>query len=222
VEEPSFAVQAIGHVSYVFLVSMALVRAILPLRLLAMAAGATSIWYGLAIASRVDVIWESVFTLINAVQAVILIREQRAIRLTGEETSLQAAVFPHLSKLDFHRLVRAGAWRTDPPGADLTTRGKPVERMVLVSDGIAEVLVDDKVVAYCRRGDFVGEIAFLNGTPATATVRTAEHTRSLAWEFEALRALLTKHPELRGAVQVVFNKNLIGKLNDQRDRWAAG
>ena len=74
-DNPPIGVQIIGHVSYMLLVSAALVRAILPLRVLAIAAGATSIWYGIAIASRVDVFWESIFTLVNVVQAVILAYE---------------------------------------------------------------------------------------------------------------------------------------------------
>jgi hypothetical protein len=222
VEEPSVGVQIIGHVSYVFLVSAALVRAILPLRLLAIGAGLTSIWYGLAISSSVEVVWESIFTIINAVQAVILIREKQGIRLTTEETSLQAAVFPHMSRLDFHRLIRAGTWRSDPPGVEFTARGEPVAKIVLMSDGLANVIVDgERIVAHCRRGDFVGEIAFVSGAAATATVRTVTPTRSLVWDFADLRALLDKHPELEAAVQVVFNKNLIGKLNDQRDRRGA-
>ena len=44
--------------------------------------------------------------------------------------------------------------------------------------------------------------------------------RSLSWEFADLRALLDKHAELQAAMQVVFNRNLIFKLNDQRDRRA--
>src|SRR6185436_11223233 len=124
----------------------------------------------------VEVFWESIFTLINAFQAVILIRERQNVRLTNEETSLQAAVFPNLSKLDFCRLIRAGTWRSDPAGVDYTSHGTPVHRIVLMSDGVANVIVDGATVAYCRRGDFVGELAFLSGSRATATVRTGTDT----------------------------------------------
>lgn len=216
-DHPSLGVQLIGHLSYVLLVSAALVRAILPLRLLAIAAGATSIWYGAAIGSGVDMFWESIFTAVNAVQAVILIREKYGIRLTDEERELRAAVFPHMSLLDFHRFVRAGAWQSLEPGADLTVRGKPVERIVLMSDGTADVVVDNAVVAHCRRGDFIGEIAFVTGNPATATVRIVAPARCLAWDFASLRRLIERHPELRTDLQGVLNKNLIGKLNEQRD-----
>jgi hypothetical protein len=218
VEEPSLGVQLIGHAGYVLLISASLVRAILPLRLLAVGAGVFSICYGIAIASRVEVFWESVFTVVNAVQAIILIREKHGIQLTNEEASLQAAVFPHMSKLDFHRLIRAGGWRSDGSGVEYTSHGKHVERIVLMSDGVADVIVDGATVAHCRRGDFVGEMAFLSGAPATATVKTGTETRALAWEFAALKDVLQKHADLGAAVQVVFNRNLIGKLIEQRNR----
>lgn len=216
--DPSFQTQLIGHASYVLLVSAALVRSILPLRLLAIGAGATATWYGIATGSGVNVLWESLFTAVNVVQAALLMRERHAIRLSDEERNLQAAVFPHLSRLDFHRFVRAGRWESLPAGVDLTAHGRPVERIMLLSEGAASVIVEGTVVANCKRGDFIGEIAFVSGSPATATVTTATSTRLLSWRFTDLRALIERQPEIRAALQSVFNQNLIEKLNDQRSR----
>jgi CRP-like cAMP-binding protein len=176
--------------------------------------------YGVAINSQVDIFWESIFTIVNAVQVVILIRERQRICLTDEEVSLREAVFPHMSRLDYHRVIRAGSWQSHAPGVELLLRGQPVDQIVLLSDGTADVIVDSAVIGQCRRGDFIGEIAFMTDNPATATVTTASPTRCLAWKFTDLRALLNHHPDLRTDLQTVFNKNLIGKLIEQRDRHA--
>jgi hypothetical protein len=220
-ENPALGIQLLGHLSFVLLVSAALVRAILPLRLLAIGSGLAAIAYGVAIHSQVDIFWESIFTLVNAVQAIILIRERRKIFLTAEEVALREAVFPHMSRLDFHRFIRAGFWLSHAPGVELLLRGQPVDQIVLISEGTAEVVVDRAVIGQCRRGDFIGEIAFMTDNPATATVTTASPTRCLTWKFTDLRALLNRHPDLRTDLQTVFNNNLIGKLNEQRDRRAA-
>jgi hypothetical protein len=219
-DNPTIGIQLLGHLSYVLLVSAALVRGIMPLRLLAIGSGLASIVYGVAINSQVDIFWESIFTLVNAVQVVILIRERQKVCLSDEEVSLREAVFPHMSRLDFHRFIRAGSWLSHAPGVELASRGQPVDQIVLVSDGTADVTVDGAVVSQCRSGDFIGEIAFMTENPATATVTTASPTRCLTWKFTDLRALLNHHPDLRTDLQTVFNKNLIGKLAEQRDRHA--
>jgi hypothetical protein len=219
-DNPAIGIQLLGHLSFILLVSAALVRAILPLRLLAIGSGLAAIGYGVAINSQVDIFWESIFTLVNAVQVVILIRERQRICLTDEEVSLREEVFPHMSRLDYHRVIRAGSWQSHAPGVELLLRGQPVDQIVLLSDGTADVIVDSAVVGQCRRGDFIGEIAFMTDNPATATVTTASPTRCLAWKFTDLRALLKHHPDLQTDLQTVFNKNLIGKLIEQRDRHA--
>ena len=49
-----------------------------------------------------------------------------------------------------------------------------------------EVLVDGRTIACLRPGDFVGEIAFLTGVSATATVKATEPLRALVLEREKL------------------------------------
>jgi CRP-like cAMP-binding protein len=55
----------------------------------------------------------------------------------------------------------------------------------------------------CKRGDFVGEMAFMSGGTATATVITSSPTRFL-------------HAALQN-----MNENLMDKLMEQRDRSRA-
>jgi hypothetical protein len=207
----------IGNLAYVLLVAMSLVRAILPLRLLAVAAGAVSIWYGLRIDNGIEIFWEVIFTVVNVVQAALLIRERRGIHLTDEERALHAALFQSMSVVDFNRFLRAGTWESQPEGTRLTTRGEPVTRIALLSDGTADVIVGDATVSQCKRGDFVGELAFMSRGMATATVVTNSPARFLSWSFNDLRNLLAGHEEIRTALQDVLNKNLMDKLMEQRD-----
>jgi hypothetical protein len=203
----------IGHLSYVFLVAASFFRTFMLLRVLAISAGLCGISYSYwGIHDPVDLMWEVIFTSVNIGQLVLLVREQRSINLTDEEIALRATHFKHMSLLDFNRFVRAGTWVSAEIGSNLTQQGHAVTRILLISDGAAEVEINGEVVAYLHHGDFVGEMAFVSGKPATATVSTIAPTRYIMWKFSDLRSLLEKYPDIRAALQNVFNQNLIDKL----------
>ncbi len=201
------------HVSYLLLVLGSLVRTILPLRIMIIVSSIAGLISGYLTGYGSMVLWEAGFLLVNLVQVAIIVRERNAVRLTSEERELHSRKFATLSLVDFHRLIRRGTWVTAEAGVDLTTQGAPVVRILLISEGAAQVVIDGTVAAYCATGDFVGEMAFVSGNPASATVTTMTQTRYLMWRFEELRALIAKHPEIRSALQTVFSKNLIEKLS---------
>lgn len=204
--------QILVHLSYLLLVGASLVRAIMPLRILAICSGLSAVIYDMSIQEYEMLAWESAFTLINAIQVGILIYEKQRARLTPEEDTLRQKLFSQLSVVDFHRLIRMGTWVTTAEGEILTRQGHPVARIVLITDGATAVDVDGRTVAYCREGDFIGEMAFVSGKPASATVATIAPTRYLMWRFSDLKALIEKYPDIRTALQSVFNRNLIDKL----------
>jgi predicted Rdx family selenoprotein len=209
------------HLSYLLLVAASLIRSILWLRLLAVASGITAVIYDMGIHEYSMVAWEGTFALVNIVQIGILIYERRRAQLTPEEDALRKRMFDQLSVVDFHRLIRTGTWVSTGEGEILTQQGQPVARIVLVTDGATEVRVDGQIVAYCRQGDFIGEMAFVSGNNASATVVTIAPTRYLMWRFTDLRTLIQKYPDIRTALQSVFNQNLIEKLSrDSSDQPA--
>lgn len=211
--------ELVSHLSYVLLIGMSLVRQLFVIRILAIASGIASIVYGVLIESRPDILWETIFTGINIVQAIIIIRENHKVSFTPEEQELHKRMFPHLPRAEFFKLLRKGEWLAVPSGEELTKQGHEVVRIVLITDGTAEVNIEGKVVAYCRQGDFVGEMAFVSGNPASATVTTISPVRYLMWRFEDLRSLIESQADIRTAMQTVFNRNLIDKL--ARDSTAA-
>ena len=205
--------EVILHLSYVLLVGASMVRNIMALRILAACSGYAAVAYDLKIDEPWMVAWEAAFALINSAQVGILIYEKRKARLTPEEEALRLRLFGQLSVVEFHRMIRTGTLVTTTDGQTLTVQGEPVSRIVLITDGASSVDVDGRIVAYCRQGDFVGEMAFVSGNPATATVRTIAATRYLMWRFSDLKQLLSKHPEISTSLQSVFNRNLIEKLS---------
>lgn len=182
------------------------------LRILAIASGVTAIIYDSGIGEWSMVGWEAAFTLVSTAQVGILIYERRMARLTDEEADLRKRMFEQLSVVDFHRLIKTGTWVSTSEGEVLTHQGQPVARIVLITDGATKVDVDGQIVAYCNQGDFIGEMAFVSGNSASATVTTIAPTRYLMWTFTDLKTLINKYPDIRTALQSVFNANLIDKL----------
>ncbi len=199
-------------ISYVLLIVGGIVRDVLALRMLFTVAGGFAVWYGLAVGDLSLTLWESGFTAVNLAQGAYLWHEKRSVKLSAEERELHQTRFSQMSLIDFHRFVRAGTWVTAPAETELTQQGQPVVRIVLISEGAVSVTIDGTIVAYCKRGDFIGEMAFVSGNPASATVLTIGAARYLMWNFDDLRQLIERHPDIKTALQGVFTQNLIEKI----------
>ena len=83
-----------------------------------------------------------------------------------------------------------------PAGAKLAHQGKPGREFIVVLDGTADVLVDDKVVATCGPGEFFGEIALLEHTPRTATVVARTDAVVDVINQAEFATLLADHPSI--------------------------
>ncbi|MSR65222.1 MAG: cyclic nucleotide-binding domain-containing protein [Verrucomicrobiae bacterium] len=89
-------------------------------------------------------------------------------------------------------------------------------RLTLISRpalrGAVDVTMNGEVIAYRVAGNMIGEMSFISGEPALATVRTIEQTRYIMWLQEDLRKLLQDDVSMQTAMQTIFNKDLIHKL----------
>ena len=71
-------------------------------------------------------------------------------------------------------------------------------------------------------GDFLGEMSFLTGKPASATVRVANQVRCCTYDPAVLKALAKKSPGIRQALEFSFNRNLVGKLERMNEASRVG
>ena len=83
---------------------------------------------------------------------------------------------------------------------------------MFIADGVAQIEKSGRIVGACGPGDFVGEMSFVSGSPASATAVTARPTRYLAFDQQRLRAAIEADGDLRQAIDASFNHNLVGKL----------
>jgi signal transduction histidine kinase len=156
--------------------------------------------------------WEVAFVGVNVIQLLILWYYNKRHRFTEEETRLIEAIPTDVERRTIRRLLRLATLEAAAAGTTLTTAGKSPERLLFLTDGVAQVEKDGRIVAVCGPRDFVGEMSFISGEPASATVIAAKPVRYYAFERTRLRRALDADSGLRQALDASFNRNLAGKL----------
>ncbi len=110
------------------------------------------------------------------------------------------------------KLLRLGEWREAGPGTVLAVEGEALDSLTLIYNGEVVVEKGGAEVARSRDGTLIGEMSFIQGGAATATVTAAGPTRYLVWPKQELRKLLRRNPTMDIAMNSVFSIDLTKKL----------
>ena len=207
--------QFAGNLSFGLTAISFYVKDMLALRALSILAGAVGILYNYFLpqgALWLVIFWLCVFILINALRIAHLIFERRSVSFSDEERELFETVFKNFAAVEFMKLLRLGEWRSSEAGAVLAVEGEDVEELALIYNGEVIIEKSGAEVARSRDGTMIGEMSFIQGGNATATVRTARPTRCLVWPKEELKKLLRRNPTMDIAMNTVFSLGLARKL----------
>jgi CRP-like cAMP-binding protein len=108
--------------------------------------------------------------------------------------------------------------REFPAGDTLFHEGDAGAEMYVIQSGVIEIVKrvgsEEHRLALLEHGEFLGEMAILNGKPRTATARVLETSRCLVLDAHTLETLLGKSPEI--ALRLM--KKLAARL-DAADEW---
>ncbi len=204
-----------GHVSYVMIAISYYAINIYWLRMIAVIGLLFEILYFALSggAMYTGIAWGVVFILINIYQIHRLIRERMNLRRMSDAALLRQGAFAGLVNAQLSHLVTAGSWRNIEPGARLTQQGKPVEDLVLLCTGSAWVEVEGKTVAKLHAGTFCGEMAFISGEPASATVTVDQPVRAFVFDMQKLRKLVDDDELIASAIHHAVGRDLTEKVN---------
>ena len=108
------------------------------------------------------------------------------------------------------RTLRARRFRR---GEVLFHEGDPGDALFVVASGAVKVVVpsedgEEAILATLRRGDFLGELALLDGAPRSASAVALEATEALALPRDQFLALVATEPAIRDALMA----SLAGEL----------
>lgn len=201
------------HIPYALLVISMLMSSMAWLRAIAIAAGVIRIinraWFEV---DPIIVFWEVIFVAVNVGQLLILWYYARRHRFAEHESHFAASMPSGVDRRSIRRLLKLAETRHAQPGETLTTEGAPVTHLMFIAEGVVQVERGGQIVAVCGPGDFLGEMSFVTGGPATASTVVVKPLRYLAFDQARLRHALAADNDLRLAMDASFNRNLVGKL----------
>jgi hypothetical protein len=209
------ASQIAGNFAFALIAVSFLVKDILWLRVLSVAASVASIAYNyLAPAAPLWLVinWNIFFLCINLAQIFLIFRERRSVEFSEEEKEIYETIFYNFAPFEFMKLLRIGEWKNAEAGAILTTQGEEVDFVMLIYNGLAEVEIDGAKVAELKDGNLVGEMSYFRGGRATATVRVLQPTRYLSWKKAKMDALSSRNPSMQATLRAVLSIDLANKL----------
>jgi CRP-like cAMP-binding protein len=202
-----------GHFTYALLILSMLMRRMVWLRALAVASGLAKIIYrAFFVLDPVSVLWETVFVLVNLVQLALIWYYEYQHRFSEDERHFADSMPPSVERRAIKKLLGYSRLIELEPGAAITVEGQPVKDLVFIASGVAKVESDGRIVAVCGPGDYIGELSFLTGEPATATTTAVKPVRMLAFDQQRLHVAIEADAAVRRAMESGLNRNLVGKL----------
>jgi hypothetical protein len=216
-------ISAVGHLNYILVILSVSMSSMRLLRIFAIASGVVGIfYYGFLVSDEISATWEGIFALVNALQLAIVLLSGRRRAKDEDEKLLVETVMPTLDGNLRARLLKMARWQTRQPGEVLVEEGETSPQLVFIARGAASIEKDGTLVGVCGPGDFLGEMSFLTGRPASATVRVANEIRCCVYDPGKLKLMSRKAPAIRQALEYSFNRNLVGKLERMNEANRAG
>ena len=207
-----------GHFTYFLLILSVLMRRMVTLRLLAVASGLSKIVYrAFFLFDPVSVLWETIFVIVNIVQLLLIWYYERHHRFEEQHRHFADNMPKGVDRAAIKRLLDLAAVEKFEPDTVLTAEGEKVRRLVYLAEGIVKIEHAGRLVAICGPGDYIGELSFLSGKPATATATVVKPTQALVFDQARLAAAVAGNAQLKRTLESALNLNLAGKLTRAND-----
>jgi hypothetical protein len=147
---------------------------------------------------------------INLGIPVIVILERTTLAMSDREKRLFGA-FDTLSPGQFRKLKRLGQFHTATERMDILKEGEVPTNLYYV-EGPGFELRKGEFLAKVDNPAFAGEIAYLSGSAASATVTLPPGTNYMVWSVADLRKLSRRNRALGNALIARFSLDLAQKL----------
>jgi len=109
-------------------------------------------------------------------------------------------LFAGLNARDLEEVQRLADEVDVPAGRPLTTEGRSGDEFFLIVSGRVGVVRNGVRVRTMRDGEFLGEIALVDGGKRSATVTTEAPTRLLVLAHREFNSLMERFPSIQAAV----------------------
>ena len=204
-----------GHLAFGLIAFSFLVKDILYLRILSILASLFSVLYNFYIPLEpmwLPIGWNIIFVLVNLYHIAVIIYEKRPVKMSSKEKELYETMFRGLSPVEFLKITKVAQWKQFKSPLPIIQQGKPVNDLILIYNGMVDILVNNNKVAELKDGQFVGEMSFLTEKPATATCKVTHDTECLVWPQKDFKDLLKRNPSLYFTIQSLLSEQVSNNL----------
>lgn len=160
-------------------------------------------------------LWEAIATsvLIGSANLPVIWRifRERSVWGMSEEMLTLYAYFPSFNPGQFRKMIAKGSIIDETKHTVLLKHGeRPSKLYLTLSDGF--MLSRHSQYAELGPGNFLGEISFVLGGPASATVTAEPGARYVAWDVSTLEKLMETSPRFANAIPVLLSQDIARKL----------
>jgi hypothetical protein len=161
-----------------------------------------------------DPFWAMIYSLIsmaiNIVMMILIWRDRSTTTLSDRDMQLYQS-FTGMSPGDFRRLLKLGKWQTADKPALLTEAGQPVSLLHYIVSGEVDIDKAGRSIPISGK-HFIGEIAYLQKMPATATVTAKPGCTFVSWSHDDLAKVTSKSDGLRQSLNGILSNDLASKV----------
>ena len=164
--------------------------------------------------------WTTLYTVINLIMLFLIYLESRPVKFNDLEQKIYDRTFKSLKPKEFKHLLEHGSIQEMQPYVGLVTRDTHLEKLMLVVEGQAEVVLRNGDEVDIPTGGFIGEQSFITGENTSADVATGNEAATiLSWNSDSLRKYLEKKPHLKETLELILTSDVIHKLRDMEDKY---
>ena len=132
-------------------------------------------------------------------------------------------LFRYFTEEERDRIEQIGEVSTISQGRYLIRATDADSRLFTVEDGHLDIIArrdgEEAVVATVGPGDVLGEVAFIDDSPRSVSVRAGEETVTVrAWDKKTLSEALAFEPQLLAKFAVAMSELLVERLRDTARR----
>ena len=168
----------------------------------------------------INITWIGIYTAINLLMLFLIYLESRPIILSDLEQKIYDRTFKSLVPREFKHLIDHGSIDEFQPEVGLVSRDTHLEKLMLVVEGQAEVVLKNGDQVDILAGGFIGEQSFITGENTSADVATGKETATiLSWNSDSLRKYLETKPHLKETLELILTSDVIHKLRDMEEKY---
>lgn len=167
--------------------------------------------------ARIDSVplWEAMFwsAVLAAVNFAMLIRllSDKVLIFKDEEDARLFRMFHGFTPGMYRKLLHQAKMVRADKITQLTKEGENLDKLYFVIEGGIRINKQGKEFDYMP-GSFVGEVVFLSGGNASATVTVPSGASFYEWQNEKLTKLFKHNPEIKINFEALLNRDLANKV----------